>query len=174
MCMIQNSRKPRNIRNRSRQPSNFSGSGKVYESNGPDIKIRGSAEHIVEKYTTLARELGGSGDRVIAESYSQFAEHYQRLVSINIENDRISNIERNDKANSVEANVNEPIKQNKDTNIRSANTNESKNRSNNTKKNVYKDNERKEGVKSDISDVSLQNINIKKELELSKADTLND
>jgi hypothetical protein len=172
--MIQNSRKPRNIRNRSRQPSNFSGSGKIYESNGPDIKIRGSAEHIVEKYTTLARELGGSGDRVIAESYSQFAEHYQRLVSINIENDNINNIERNDKANSVEVNVNEPIKQNKDTNIRSVNNNESKNRSHSTKKNVDKDNECKEDIKSDIPDVILQNINIKKELELSKADTLND
>ncbi len=51
-----------------------------YESNGPDVKIRGSAQQIAEKYTTLARDAMSSGDRVIAENYLQHAEHYNRII----------------------------------------------------------------------------------------------
>ena len=51
-----------------------------YESNGPDVKIRGNAAHIAEKYTTLARDAQSSGDSVIAENYLQHAEHYNRIV----------------------------------------------------------------------------------------------
>lgn len=51
-----------------------------YESNGPDVKIRGSAQQIAEKYTTLARDAQMSGDRVMAENYLQHAEHYNRLI----------------------------------------------------------------------------------------------
>jgi hypothetical protein len=51
-----------------------------YESNGPDVKIRGSAQQIAEKYTTLARDAQGAGDRVIAENYLQHAEHYNRII----------------------------------------------------------------------------------------------
>lgn len=51
-----------------------------YESNGPDVKIRGNAQHIAEKYTTLARDAQSSGDRVIAENYLQHAEHYNRII----------------------------------------------------------------------------------------------
>jgi hypothetical protein len=52
-----------------------------YESNGPDVKIRGTAIHIAEKYMTLARDAHSSGDRVGAESYLQHAEHYYRIVA---------------------------------------------------------------------------------------------
>ncbi len=52
-----------------------------YESNGPDVKIRGNAQHIAEKYSTLARDAAASGDRVIAENYLQHAEHYYRIVA---------------------------------------------------------------------------------------------
>ncbi len=52
-----------------------------YESNGPDVKIRGNAQHIAEKYSTLARDSAASGDRVIAENYLQHAEHYYRIVA---------------------------------------------------------------------------------------------
>ena len=52
-----------------------------YESNGPDVKIRGTALHIAEKYVQLARDAQSSGDRVAAESYLQHAEHYYRLVA---------------------------------------------------------------------------------------------
>jgi hypothetical protein len=51
-----------------------------YESNGPDVKIRGTAAHIAEKYTTLARDALSSGDLVAAESYFQHAEHYNRII----------------------------------------------------------------------------------------------
>jgi Domain of unknown function (DUF4167) len=52
-----------------------------YESNGPDVKIRGSAQQIAEKYTTLARDSHSSGDRVMAENYLQHAEHYNRIIA---------------------------------------------------------------------------------------------
>jgi hypothetical protein len=52
-----------------------------YESNGPDVKIRGSAQQIAEKYTTLARDAHSSGDRVMAENYLQHAEHYNRIIA---------------------------------------------------------------------------------------------
>jgi hypothetical protein len=51
-----------------------------YESNGPDVKIRGTAAHIAEKYMTLARDALSSGDLVGAESYFQHAEHYNRII----------------------------------------------------------------------------------------------
>lgn len=52
-----------------------------YESNGPDVKIRGTALHIAEKYVQLARDAQSSGDRVAGENYLQHAEHYYRLVA---------------------------------------------------------------------------------------------
>jgi hypothetical protein len=52
-----------------------------YESNGPDVKVRGTAQHIAEKYTQLARDAHLSGDPVAAESYLQHAEHYYRLIA---------------------------------------------------------------------------------------------
>src|SRR5215210_6150737 len=51
-----------------------------YESNGPDVKIRGTATHIAEKYMSLARDALASGDLVAAESYFQHAEHYNRII----------------------------------------------------------------------------------------------
>jgi uncharacterized protein DUF4167 len=51
-----------------------------YESNGPDVKIRGTAAHIAEKYMSLARDALASGDMVGAESYLQHAEHYNRII----------------------------------------------------------------------------------------------
>src|SRR5882762_5106677 len=54
---------------------------RVYESNGPDIKIRGTASHVAEKYVQLARDARSSGDPVAAENYYQHAEHYFRLIA---------------------------------------------------------------------------------------------
>lgn len=53
-----------------------------YESSGPDVKIRGTAHHIGEKYLQLARDAQSSGDPVMAESYLQHAEHYFRLIAV--------------------------------------------------------------------------------------------
>jgi hypothetical protein len=51
-----------------------------YESNGPDVKIRGSATQIAEKYMALARDASSAGDIVQAENYLQHAEHYNRII----------------------------------------------------------------------------------------------
>jgi len=54
---------------------------RTYESNGPDVKIRGTAQHITEKYLQLARDAQASGDTVVAENYLQHAEHYYRIIA---------------------------------------------------------------------------------------------
>lgn len=52
-----------------------------YDSSGPDVKIRGTAQHIAEKYSALARDAQSAGDRVMAENYLQHAEHYNRIIA---------------------------------------------------------------------------------------------
>src|ERR1700692_3949909 len=54
---------------------------RVYESNGQDVKIRGTASHIAEKYLQLARDAQSSGDTIASEHYYQHAEHYFRLIA---------------------------------------------------------------------------------------------
>lgn len=51
-----------------------------FESNGPDVKLRGTPAHIAEKYMSLARDAQSSGDPVLAENYLQHAEHYNRII----------------------------------------------------------------------------------------------
>src|SRR5580692_70640 len=54
---------------------------RAFDSNGPDnVKVRGAAQHIFEKYQQLARDAGSAGDRVLAENYLQHAEHYFRVM----------------------------------------------------------------------------------------------
>jgi hypothetical protein len=64
---------------------------RVYESNGPDVKIRGTPNHVAEKYVQLARDAQTSGDPVAAENYFQHAEHYFRLIAAAQEQFRQSN-----------------------------------------------------------------------------------
>ena len=54
---------------------------RTFDSNGPDVKIRGSAAQIFDKYQALARDAQSSGDRVTAENYLQHAEHYYRILA---------------------------------------------------------------------------------------------
>ena len=54
---------------------------RTYDSSGPEVKIRGSASHVYEKYLQLARDANSSGDRIIAENYLQHAEHYYRIMA---------------------------------------------------------------------------------------------
>jgi hypothetical protein len=51
-----------------------------FDSNGPDVKVRGTPAHIAEKYMQLARDAQSSGDPVLAENYLQHAEHYNRII----------------------------------------------------------------------------------------------
>lgn len=53
---------------------------KHYDSNGPDVRIRGSAKQVLDKYQQYASDALRSGDRISAEGYLQHAEHYQRIV----------------------------------------------------------------------------------------------
>jgi hypothetical protein len=74
-------RQPNGKRGRSRgRKGGHNQLNRTLESNGPDVKIRGSASHIHEKYLALARDASSSGDRVGAENYLQHAEHYHRLM----------------------------------------------------------------------------------------------
>jgi len=54
---------------------------RTFDSSGPEVKIRGSASHVYEKYLQLARDSNASGDRVTAENYLQHAEHYFRIMT---------------------------------------------------------------------------------------------
>jgi len=54
---------------------------RTFDSSGPEIKIRGSAAHVYEKYLQLARDANSGGDRVMAENYLQHAEHYYRIMA---------------------------------------------------------------------------------------------
>lgn len=70
---------------RSRGRNNNRGKGgnnraQVFDSNGPDVRIRGTAHQICEKYEALAKDALAAGDTVVAESYLQHAEHYQRMI----------------------------------------------------------------------------------------------
>jgi hypothetical protein len=67
-----------NNSNNGRKPQNPL--ARNYESSGPDVKIRGTAAQVAEKYMTLARDAASSGDPVLAENYLQHAEHYNRII----------------------------------------------------------------------------------------------
>ncbi len=76
-----NNKQNNRSRGRGRKPGGGgNNANRSYESNGPDVKIRGNASHISEKYQQLARDAAASGDRVGAENYLQHAEHYYRMV----------------------------------------------------------------------------------------------
>jgi hypothetical protein len=85
----QNNKRMRNRNNSSNNNNNNNNNNRrgqnpmtrVFESNGPDIKIRGTASHVAEKYVQLARDARSSGDPVAAENYYQHAEHYFRIIA---------------------------------------------------------------------------------------------
>ena len=76
-----NTKRPRGGRANGRR-SHF-GHGQSYDSNGPEVKVRGNASQVHEKYQALARDAVSSGDRVAAENYLQHAEHYYRMLHAN-------------------------------------------------------------------------------------------
>lgn len=74
-------RNGQNKRMRNRNRKGHNPATRVYESNGPDVKIRGTAPHIAEKYVQLARDAQSGGDYIAAENYNQHAEHYFRIIA---------------------------------------------------------------------------------------------
>jgi hypothetical protein len=67
-------------RNNNRKGHHGNPLSRSFESNGPDVKIRGTPAHIAEKYISLARDAQSTGDPVLAENYLQHAEHYSRII----------------------------------------------------------------------------------------------
>ncbi len=55
--------------------------GQTFDSSGPDVRIRGNAYQVLEKYVALARDAHSAGDRVAAENFYQHAEHYFRMIN---------------------------------------------------------------------------------------------
>jgi uncharacterized protein DUF4167 len=69
------------MRGRNNHRKSHNPMARVFESNGPDVKIRGNPSHIAEKYIQLARDAQASGDPIAAENYYQHAEHYFRVIA---------------------------------------------------------------------------------------------
>ncbi|MFU8776943.1 MAG: DUF4167 domain-containing protein [Roseovarius sp.] len=69
----------RNKPNRNRTVGNVV--NRVFDSSGPEGKVRGTPQQIIEKYSQLARDAQLAGDRVATENFQQHAEHYLRLLS---------------------------------------------------------------------------------------------
>lgn len=76
----------RSSKNRSRSKGNRNRSvgniiNRVFDSSGPEGKVRGTPQQIIDKYQQLARDAQLSNDRVAAENFLQHSEHYSRLLS---------------------------------------------------------------------------------------------
>ena len=63
------------------RPSGGNIINRVFDSSGPDGKVRGTPQQIIDKYNQLHRDAQLSGDRVAAENFAQHAEHYLRLLA---------------------------------------------------------------------------------------------
>ena len=70
----------RRSRSRGSRKRHSGGKNQNFESNGPEVKVRGSAQQVQEKYLALADDATLSGDRIAAEAYFQYAEHYHRIL----------------------------------------------------------------------------------------------
>ena len=75
--------------NKSRTPNSL----RTFETKGVNTpKTKGAISKALEKYTSLAQDAFSNGDRIVAESYYQFAEHYQRVLNENFEDEKSENI----------------------------------------------------------------------------------
>ena len=100
-----------NRRSRSRgNKQRHSGGRNNYESNGPGGKVRGTVQQVLDKYLALARDAQSSGDRIGAESFFQFAEHYFRVLNVEGGNgqgrrDRSNQVSEDPSMSNVESNT---------------------------------------------------------------------
>lgn len=72
---------PRRLRNRGNGKRHQGSRNQTFESNGPEGKIRGTAQQVLDRYLALARDASSAGDIIGAESFFQFAEHYYRVMN---------------------------------------------------------------------------------------------
>ena len=78
----QNAKRHRGSRSNGRRHQH--GMSSNYDSNGPDVKIKGTASQVQDRYQALARDAVSMDNRVAAENYYQHAEHYQRIINANL------------------------------------------------------------------------------------------
>lgn len=96
-----NSRRSRGRNNSNNGRRNNNQRSQTFDSNGPDVRIRGNAFQVNEKYEALARDAAAAGDAVLAESYRQHAEHYQRVIN-ELTGDNNSNNQSRKKGNGAD------------------------------------------------------------------------
>ncbi|MCX7288741.1 MAG: DUF4167 domain-containing protein, partial [Rhodobacterales bacterium] len=77
--MRSSKKRSRSSQNRPRTLGNII--NRVFDSSGPEGKVRGTPQQIIEKYQMLARDAQLSNDRVAAENFLQHAEHYTRMLA---------------------------------------------------------------------------------------------
>ncbi len=77
---MRSSQKPNRARGRGNRKPNGNNVNRVFESAGPEGKVRGTPQQIMDKYLSLARDAQTQDNRVAAESFFQHAEHYQRIL----------------------------------------------------------------------------------------------
>ena len=101
--MRTNNQNGKRSRGRGRRPSGFNqpnvNRNTTFESNGPEGKLRGNAQQLYEKYTALAQDANSSSERISAEAFSQFADHYYRVhqtILASIEQKRNSHDNKSD------------------------------------------------------------------------------
>ena len=75
--------RPNNNNNNNGRKPHIPPRAQTFDSNGPDVRIRGNAYQVLEKYLQLARDATAAGDRIAAENFYQHAEHYYRVINAN-------------------------------------------------------------------------------------------
>ena len=73
----------RRSRGRGNRKPHVPSKNQTFDSNGPEVRVRGNAHQVLEKYLALARDAQAAGDRIAAENYFQHAEHYFRIINAN-------------------------------------------------------------------------------------------
>ena len=79
--MRQNNNRRQRGRNNNRR--NQPNRNQVFDSNGPNVRVRGNAQQIMDKYMALARDAQSAGNHVLAEAFFQHGEHYLRIHLVN-------------------------------------------------------------------------------------------
>ena len=125
-----NSRRSRGRGNGKRQPR---GSNQI-DSHGPEVRVRGTAQQVFDKYLALGRDATSTGDRIVAENMFQHAEHYSRILALAQENaeqrndareegknrrDNGQNINSNQEKNELESNQDPDVEHTRDDNGKS-------------------------------------------------------
>ena len=131
---MRSSSKSRNRGRNANRRGNNGGSiiNRVFESAGPEGKVRGTPQQIIDKYISLAHDSQLSGDRVSAENFQQHAEHYSRILS-EAQKELIDKQVETFSANSLNPNKNE---------------------------NLIQENSKSEDLEKDIKNDKAKNINV--------------